>query len=217
MKSETRFLLIMLVVVACIGGVMAVTNYMARRPAMPTPVKGTQEWVEGVNRPTLGPANAPVTLIIFSDFQCPTCKRAADEVRDLSKRYDKELKVVFRHFPLTIAHANAKLFSESAEAAYLQGKFWEMHDLLFSDQMANPDELKRHAQALGLNMAQFEADRRGLAREAVEEDIKTARELGIDATPSIIIYHKGEGQRLRLFTQIEPAIKEALAADKKAR
>jgi protein-disulfide isomerase len=83
---------------------------------------------------TLGPEHAPVVVVEYGDFQCPTCKQAAPTVRLLLERFANRVHFAFRHFPLEQAHASAMAAAEAAESAGEQGKFWEMHDLLFANQ-----------------------------------------------------------------------------------
>src|SRR5688572_31715984 len=81
-----------------------------------------------------GPDDAPVTLVEYGDFECPHCRRAHPIVHDVRKRMGQRLRFVFRHFPLSESHLHARHAAEAAEAAAAQGKFWEMHDLLFENQ-----------------------------------------------------------------------------------
>jgi protein-disulfide isomerase len=107
----------------------------------------------------LGPEHAAVVVVEYGDFECPTCKQAAATVRMLLTRYASRVRIVFRHFPLEEAHPHALAAAEAAESAGEQGRFWEMHDLLF----ANQEHLTaRHllglAERLGLDMARFTAE-----------------------------------------------------------
>ena len=99
-----------------------------------------------------GPANAPVTLVEYGDYECPHCGRAHPIVRSIQHALGERLRFVFRNFPLTEAHPNAENAAEAAEAAGAQGKFWEMHDELFDHQDAlEPLDLVTHAMRLGLD------------------------------------------------------------------
>ena len=94
-----------------------------------------------------GPANAPVTLVEYGDFECPYCGRAEPALRELLAEFGDELRFVFRNLPLADVHPRAQLAAEAAEAAGAQGKFWEMHDMLFEHQDAlAPMELVRYAE-----------------------------------------------------------------------
>ena len=107
----------------------------------------------------LGPEHAPVVVVEYGDFQCPLCKQAAPTVIMLLGRFTNRVRVVFRHFPLEEAHPQALLAAEAAESAGEQGKFWEMHDLLFANQEhLEAKHLYSYAGRLGLDMARFTAE-----------------------------------------------------------
>jgi Na+/H+ antiporter NhaA len=136
-----------------------------------------------------GPLDAPVTLVEYGDYECPYCGRAAPVVRELLRRFDGRLRFVFRHLPLTDVHANAALAAQAAEAAGAQGRYWEMHDLLFAHQDAlDVSALRGHAQQLGLDVDAFEADlREGRHAARVAQDVNTAGEAGVAGTPTFFI------------------------------
>src|SRR5262249_10561446 len=103
-----------------------------------------------------GPEDAPVTLVEYGDFECPYCGRAEPVLRELVAEFGDELRFVFRDLPLTDVHPNAQLAAEAAEAAAAQGKFWEMHDLLFQHQDAlTSTDLVRYAKELALDVDRF--------------------------------------------------------------
>jgi protein-disulfide isomerase len=107
----------------------------------------------------LGPEHAPVVLVEYGDFECPTCKQAAPAVRMLLTRFASRVRLVFRHFPLEEAHPHALAAAEAAESAGEQGKFWEMHDLLFANQEhLTLRHLHGYAERLGLDLARFTAE-----------------------------------------------------------
>jgi protein-disulfide isomerase len=139
-----------------------------------------------------GNKNAPVTMIEFSDYQCPYCKRHADQtVPALIKEYvdTGKLRYAFRDLPLTQIHPLAAKAAEAARCAGDQGKYWEMHDRLFANQKElQAEKLPAHAKAIGLDEAAFRAcldDSRHAA--AVKKDLDAGTELGINGTPAIII------------------------------
>jgi diadenylate cyclase len=136
-----------------------------------------------------GAATAPVTLVEYGDFECPYCGRMYPVVKELRKRAGDRLRVVFRHFPLDSVHPHARRAAEAAEAAAAQGRFWEMHDLLFENQDDLDDEaLRRYAARLGLDMARFEddlAERRHAPR--VREDRLDGERTGVEGTPTFFI------------------------------
>ena len=107
--------------------------------------------------PSLGPANAPVTIIEFSDFQCPYCGRASSTVKQIHERYPQQVRIVYRNLPLDTIHPHARPAAEAAACANAQGRFWEFHDQVFANQRAlSPPDLQRYAKAVGLDVAAFD-------------------------------------------------------------
>lgn len=142
---------------------------------------------------TLGPANAPVTLEMFSDFQCPQCARTAPTVKKLKSEFGDKLRVVFRHFPME-KHQNAVLAACAAEAAARQKRFWEMGDALYRTQWmwgeapAPRVVLIDRAKELGLNVPQFEEDLDASElRERIAADQARGQALGVKSTPWVFI------------------------------
>ena len=135
-----------------------------------------------------GPADGPVTLVEYGDFECPYCGRAEPIVRDLLAEFG-DVGYVWRHLPLSDVHPRAQLAAEAAEAAAAQGAFWEMHDLLLRHQDAlDPDDLMRYAEQLGLDLARFEDDLRmhaGAVR--VADDVDSADRSGVSGTPTFFV------------------------------
>ena len=104
-----------------------------------------------------GPASAKVTVVAFSDFQCPFCSRAVPVLKQIEDEYKGKVKIAFKQLPLPF-HDKAHLAAEAALAANEQGKFWQMHDKLFANQQAlDRPSLEKYAEELGLNMAKFKA------------------------------------------------------------
>jgi protein-disulfide isomerase len=139
--------------------------------------------------PVRGAANAPVTIVEFSDFECPFCKRATVTVASLLEKYPGKIKVVYRDFPLEKIHPLARRAAEAARCARDDGKFWEYHDVLFaqSPKLA-PEELKQYAVQVGLDPAKFDAClASGVHRADVQSDIDEGERLGITATPMFFI------------------------------
>jgi protein-disulfide isomerase len=144
----------------------------------------------GPSAPSRGRAGAPVTIVEWSDFQCPYCKRAASLVDDVVKQHDGQVRVVFRNFPLPY-HKNAQLAAVAALAARQQGRFWEMHDKLFANQgaLAGADRaaLDGFAREVGLDVGKFDAalDDKQLA-DAVARDVLAGGPL-VDGTPTLFV------------------------------
>jgi Na+/H+ antiporter NhaA len=135
-----------------------------------------------------GPAEAPVTVVEYGDFECPYCGRAEPAVRELLREFG-DVRYVWRHLPLTDVHPHARAAAEAAEAAAEQGAFWEMHDLLLENQdELTASDLISHAERLGLDVERFEADlQRGVGTARIEEDVDSADLSGVSGTPTFFI------------------------------
>ncbi len=138
--------------------------------------------------PVKGPAQAPVTLVEFSDFQCPFCARAEPTLKQLEQLYGNELRVVWKHQPLPM-HPNAMPAAEAAEAAREQGKFWPMHEKLFENQTAlSPEAYERFARELGLDLPRFRAALSSEKyRARIQEDMAQGARVGANGTPTFVI------------------------------
>jgi protein-disulfide isomerase len=139
--------------------------------------------------PSLGRASAPVTLIEFSDFQCPFCQRVAPTLKKIRETYGDKVRIVWKDFPLTQIHPQAFKAGEAAHCAGDQGKYWEYHDRLFANQQSlQLDDLKKHAADLGLEAAAFNAcldtSKYG---ERVRDGVAQGTRLGVNSTPTIYI------------------------------
>jgi protein-disulfide isomerase len=138
--------------------------------------------------PSKGPESAPVTIVEFSDFQCPFCSRANAAVDEVVKTYGDKVRVVFRHFPLSF-HKEAPKAAEASMCAADQNKFWEYHDKLFANQQAlKVDDLKKAAADLGLDTARFnECLDSGKKAELVKKDMADGEKAGVTGTPAFFI------------------------------
>jgi protein-disulfide isomerase len=136
-----------------------------------------------------GPADAPVTLVAYGDYQCPYCGQAYPIVEEIRKRLGERLRFVFRNFPLSQVHEHAEHAAEAAEAAAAQGKFWAMHDYLFEhQQQLDDDHLARYAQAVGLDTARFETAMRDHSEQPrVREDFMSGVRSGVNGTPTFFV------------------------------
>ncbi len=138
--------------------------------------------------PSMGPQNAPITLVEFSDFQCPYCAAAVPEIDAILQAYPKRVKLIFKQYPLDF-HSQAQLAAAAALAAHKQGKFWAMHDAMF----ANRDNLSREnilalAKKNGLDLNRFQTDIDSIEiREAVQRDIQDGDRAGVEGTPTIFV------------------------------
>ena len=193
MRRYLPFVIIVGVAVATLGG--ATILYRANRShALVIP----HDKVIPANADTTsmhirGNPNAPVTLEEFGDFQCPPCGVVAGFVDQLVQEYQPLLRLVFRNFPLT-KHRHARAAALAAEAAGLQGKFWEMHDLLYREQLAwseadQPGKLfEGYAATLGLDLAKFKNDIAGEKASAlVAADLARAEALKVESTPTFFV------------------------------
>jgi protein-disulfide isomerase len=167
--------------------------------------------------PSRGPADAPVTIIEFSDYQCPFCRRAEPTVKEVLERYEGKIRFGFRHFPLDRIHPQARGASEAAACAGEQGKFWEYHAELFSgDGQLDRPMLDAAAEKTGLDAAAFKAcvDERK-TQALVEADVKDGEEAGVSGTPAFFI--NGIPLRGALpFEEFQKVIDDELAANAKS-
>jgi protein-disulfide isomerase len=161
-----------------------------------------------------GDPRAPVTVLVFSDFECPFCGRANPTLKLVEQAYGADVRIVWKHQPLPF-HANAIPAALAAEAAREQGKFWEMHDKLFEHQRAlGADTFERLARELGLDASRFKAslaDPRLKAR--IEQDQALAQRVGASGTPTFIV----GGERVVgavPFEAMKPVIDRQLALAK---
>jgi protein-disulfide isomerase len=139
--------------------------------------------------PVLGSANAAVTVVEFSDFQCPFCQRVMPTLKRVRETYGDRVRIVWKDFPLTSIHPQAFKAAEAGQCAREQGKFWEYHDRLFANQQAlEPDFLKKYAADAGLDGAKFNAclDTAKYA-ERVQTQMGVGNQLGVSSTPSVFI------------------------------
>ena len=140
----------------------------------------------------LGPAHAAVTVVEYGDFECPNCKQAAPAVKLLLKRFAGRVQVAFRHFPLEEVHPHALHAALAAEAAGAQGKFWPMHDLLLENQQhLKPQQVRRYAGHLELDMARFDSEmQQELYLQRIREEIEDGKRSGVRATPAFFVNGK---------------------------
>jgi protein-disulfide isomerase len=163
--------------------------------------------------PSFGPENAQVTIVEFSDFQCPYCAQASETVKRIRDTYGDKVRFVFRQFPLSF-HQNARVAAEAALAAHAQGKFWAYHDRLFAHQSAlDRKSLENYAQELGLDLASF---KKGLDDKTfdgqIESDIELGRTAKVDGTPTMFINRKRAPNPTE-FDEVAPLIEAALTPD----
>ena len=162
--------------------------------------------VNTAGAPALGPKDSKVTVVIFSDFQCPFCRKAHGPLKSLQEHY--KVRIYYKHYPLKQTHEYAEGAARAAWAAHQQGKFWQMHDKLFE----NNEDLKwsavqGYAKSLGLNMKRFITDVKGdKSKKAVDKDYSDGQEAQVDGTPTFFI----NGRRAETLEQLQSTIREQL-------
>ena len=141
------------------------------------------------SNPSVGSASAPITLIEFSDYQCPYCGRVEPTLKRLRATYGDKIRFVWKDFPLTQIHPQAFKAGEAAHCAGDQGKYWELHDVLFNKQSElQPDDLKRHALTLGLKTDDFnQCLDSGKYAERVRDGVAEGGQVGVNSTPTVFI------------------------------
>ena len=159
----------------------------AQRPLGPDASRTYMLPVEG--SPVKGPADAPITIVEFADYQCPFCARSEGLIDQALQAYPTQARFVYKHFPLTANHPQALPAALAAVAAQKQGKFWEMHEILFANQKAlSPEQIEGYAKQIGLDMKRFKADLESDAvKEQVEADRRLARRAGVRGTPTVFV------------------------------
>jgi protein-disulfide isomerase len=161
----------------------------AARPARPSRPDSDREYdVDLADAPIRGPESAAVTIVEFSDFQCPFCNRVTPTLAKIQETYGDDVRIAFKHMPLSM-HPQAPQAHAAAEAAHRQGRFWEMHDRIFQNQRdLSIATLESHARAIGLDMDQYAKDVADASvKKRIDEDMAQASELGVTGTPSFFI------------------------------
>lgn len=144
--------------------------------------------IDNKGRPMFGNKDAPVTVTVFADFECPHCSKEAPVVRKAVQSFNGKANLVYRHFPLP-GHDRARAAAIASEAAFAQGKFWEYHDLVFANQNKLSDaDLVGYAKQIGLDMAKFDADVKARKGEpAVQRDKAQGEKLELTGTPAVFV------------------------------
>ena len=195
------------IIIAVLSVALGAGWYLTRPGAAPTAAPGTASPSLSANSSpsssvhpgaeppqSIGPANAPLTLEEFGDFECPPCGIVHPVLKTMEHEFGQRLRIIFREFPLVPTHAHALAAARAAEAAGLQGKFWEMHDLLYENQKAWHDTFdvrpifEGYATKIGLDLERF---RRDIDAEIVERRIfldgKRGHSLGVKGTPTVFL------------------------------
>lgn len=187
MKSDTKFFVgVVVLALLALGAIL----FFNGRGKNQTVVVGTQDGQK------LGPDSAKVKIVEFGDMQCPACAAAAPDLKKAQQADPDNVQVIFRFFPLSI-HANAQISAQAAAAAGLQGKFWQLNELLFANQgdwqsLSDPtDQFLIYIRQLSLDESKFKADLNSEAvKKLVKDDLDYGNQIGIDRTPTFFINDK---------------------------
>ena len=190
---------VMVGVLAGVGGLLWQFGQAGEKPI--ADVAGEMRYKKG---------EGSVTLVEFSDFQCPACQSVQAPLKQILAKYEGKITFIFRHFPLSSIHKNAQISAQAAESAYLQGKFWEMHDKLFATQaswqaVTDPREVfAGYAKELGLDDAKFLSDLESQdTKTIVNTDLLATTKYRLTGTPTFFI----NGSKVE-FAQIESKLAE---------
>ena len=206
MKKYLPFAIIIIVLVAAVGGSFVLwknrggstansgSTFATTPPVSNTPAPNqTPKDTAGLTRPNVK-VSSPVIIEEFGDYQCPPCGQLYPELKQIEAEYGDQIKVVFRHFPLTKIHKNALLAAHAAEAARNQNKFWEMHDRLYRNQKewAELDDprpvFEGYARQLNLKLDQFNSDlQSNLIDQKISADLQRGTSQGVTGTPTVFL------------------------------
>lgn len=193
MSNEAKILIgISIATVVIVIGASLLVGGKSQSAQTAEPIKNTEALVRSDSH-VQGPKKSKVTIVEFGDFQCPACGAAHPTVTQVMREYNGKVTFVFRNFPL-VMHKNAKAAAVAAEAAGVQGKFFEFHDLLYENQSewessAQPmDQFSAYAKELKLNEETFKADATsGKFDKKVQKDLDDGYAVGVNATPTFFI------------------------------
>lgn len=196
-----RLLLWLFAGLIVIGSILLIIFTADPRPTNDPEGPASQQLIDEINADDWkkGAADGKVTLVEYSDFQCPACGYWYSQIEDLVDEFGGDLTFVYRHLPLKSIHANASVAAEASEAAGLQGKFWEMHGIIFENQktwslLSRNDfksQLSVYAGEIGLDVAKFEEDLSSDAvTDAVDDDLESANRTGVSSTPTFFLNGK---------------------------
>lgn len=208
-----QFIAVILVVIVGLFGVLMLT-----KKDDPASTNGSQSSQSQGSNHTVGAGNKKVTVVEFGDFQCPACKSYYPIVKEIKSSYGDDITFQFRHYPLTQIHPNATISARAAEAAGKQGKFFEMHDLLYENQdtwasSSNPSPIfESFANQLKLNIDQFKSDSADANTLAIiNADTKAAQAAGANSTPTFVINGKKVESNPKSVEEFKKLIDDAIA------
>lgn len=211
-----RFWIILIIAVGAMVGAFLLSGGKAEAPKSDKFADGNLTSIKESDH-KVGAGNKKVTMIEYGDFQCPGCGGLFPIIDEVKNTYKDDITFVFRHFPLTQIHPNAQAAHRAAEAASNQGKFFEMHDLLYINQQLWQDSkqaqtiFEGYAEQLELNMDQFRADAASEAANAkISADVDSGKQLGVTGTPTIFINGEKLEQTPRSLEEFKKVIDEAI-------
>lgn len=206
-----QFVAIVIVVIVALGGVFMLAGKSDKQSS------SSGNSAPQTSNHTLGAGNKGVILVEYGDFQCPACKSYYPIIKQIKEDYGDDIKFQFKHFPLVQIHPNAFIASRAAEAAGKQGKFFEMHDLLYENQDSWKDSsspstiFEGFAQQLGLNLDQYKTD---VASEEIASiinaDVKAGQALGANSTPTFVLNDKKIEETPKSLEEFKALIDEAI-------
>lgn len=206
-----RFLLALVVIILGFGGILWLTKDKAGAPASNNSAQPTNH--------LYGEGKKGVVLIEYGDYQCPACEAYHPIVKAVAEKFKEDIYLQFRNFPLSSIHPNAFASARAAEAADKQGKFWEMHDLLYEQQdtWAQSTSAKaifdQFAVQLGLDLTKFQQDfASDEINDLINADLKEAKNMGADSTPTFVLDGKKIDENPRDQAGFEKLITDAIAA-----
>ena len=228
MKRILPFIIILVVLGAALGSAWYLTRTIPASPAPVQPAQAPSSQTTPAQQPvankgvpgsdpahTLGPANAPVQLEEFGDFQCPPCGMFHPILEQMHEEFGDRLRITFREYPLP-NHQHALAAASAAEAAGIQGKFWEMHDLLYEHQNDWKDQFdvrpifENYAKQAGVDVERYKRDLEGdLVAQRIFQDGRRGHSLGVGGTPTVFIndrevpFENLQPDKLRLVIQKE--------------
>lgn len=206
-----QFLAIIIIVIVAFVGIFAFSGHKSNSSKSSGGSSGTPtQHVEGQGK-------SGVTLVEYGDYQCPFCEQYYPVVKQIQSEFNDQIFFQFRNFPLVSIHQNAFAGARAAEAAAAQGKFWQMHDLLYENQSQWSESsdpipfFKQYAQQLGLNAGRFNKDyASSKVNDAINADMAAGNKLKINGTPTFFL----DGKQINVSASVgsfEPQIKDAIA------
>lgn len=220
--NKKSWMIFTIIVVAIVGGMIYIStqnrlNVSDINNDQLNTIVGAESRNGNIADHEIGSKSPKVTIIEYADYQCPGCSAAAPKAKALAEKYKDHVRLIFRNFPIASSHPNARAAAAVAEAAGLQGKFWEMNELLYVNQdawkNANITErdniFKSYAEQLKLNIDQYKTDvASNRVKNKIDFDMALGRKHGVAATPTF--YVNGKNTEMDSSGSIESSVKEAL-------